>query len=68
MDSCKFFVACTFLDRDVLPFAGASNFSLKLESISFGNVLPRSHMSTNFLTLAYYTQLYVSQATKEGFM
>ena len=36
----------------VLPCAGASSFSLNEESISLGNVFPRSHMSMSFLILA----------------
>ena len=39
---------------EVLPFGGASSFSLKFDSISFGKVLPRSQISTSFLILAYY--------------
>lgn len=44
----------------VLPFAGVSSFSLKVVSMSLGNVFPRSQMSTSFLILAYYTKAYVS--------
>lgn len=36
----------------VLPCAGASSFSLNEESISLGNVFPRSQMSMSFLILA----------------
>ena len=36
----------------VLPCAGVSSFSLNEESISAGNVFPRSHMSMSFLILA----------------